>query len=358
MFRVLLIIFALFISSAQSAEPIYWIAYISSDGEGCKGLCIVRSDGLEWHSLTENVFFASPIAWSPDGESIAYTNAEGDLYHISINDPEPLLIIDRWTLMEQLGASEEEIMALKNEPMFTPVWHMIWSESYLYLPIESGIYRLNVLTKDIEKIIEIQDRWYSYLTALSPDGQSLLYVQADNCSDSTGKIYRVRIDGNDAQLLNDECVNSPTWSGDGDYIYYLKWAEEHSLSVVRIQSDGQYPELVGMNIPVEDAYALVATDDHLFFVGRIVDDVVNKVFILHQDRSKLQIVRQDSLIDFADAMLSAAPETNRVALVGSESYLTGGGAYIYVMETDGSYKSISMPALEIYNPSWSPIPIQ
>lgn len=142
------------------AAPLHWLAFVARQGDSTD-LYVMRADGHGLRRLATDVAPFTTVAWSPDGEWIAFTrqNDRHGVYRIRVD-----------------GGAEEQLSTR-----------------------------------------------YAYDVAWSPDGAWLAYVAGDR-NRGHANLYRVRADGRDEQPVTDlhlHVIQTPAWSPDSAQIAFI-----------------------------------------------------------------------------------------------------------------------------------------
>lgn len=159
--------------------------------------------------------------WTPDGSALIY-NSKGQLYRISLEKPEPILI------ETDFAKRNNNDHVLSPDGSRIGISHHAEEEngaSVVYtVPIEGGVPRR--VTKFAP----------SYLHGWSPDGGSLIYTgQRDGEFD----IYKIPVDGGDEIRLTTAAGldDGSEFSPDGQFIYFNS-ARSGKMEIWRMKADG------------------------------------------------------------------------------------------------------------------------
>ena len=234
----------------EESERQIWVRIMEGEGEGAV---------TQVTRLTEG---ASNIAWSPDGEHIAFDRLvkDADDYSVKLPDrpegadwTEDPLVVDRLDWRHDgrgvLPEGRRHIFLVRadagtprqlthgdydhSDPVWSPDGGTIYfdglrREDADYEMWESEIYALDVETREIRQLTDRNGPDHS--PAVSPDGRYIAYAGAD----STGKTYLVdelylmEADGSDPRPIQAGQDRSPddlTWAPDGSGIFYT--VEDH-----------------------------------------------------------------------------------------------------------------------------------
>jgi hypothetical protein len=375
----LVLILALLFSLPVAAEnqEVYWIAFIgipqNIEKSGCSGLCIARSDGGEVRSLTEDVSFWSPLAWSSDGEWIAYV-FHGDVYRISIDGQENDMLLDNFDLLNVIWQDiypdglEQLYELTPNTDLVTDIF---WDEQGLLLRVSEtpgfsgstvNIYIFSIETGEIEQLTDFEEPWIPFYISLSPDNQYLVFAAFANCRYCnppirSGDIYILKTDGSQHIGYDDSLYSGraayPIWGRDG-YIYFVKTQNDKELSVERISVVGKETEALIRNIPLSiNATDTFTVTDHFFYLVAVQDNF-RKVFIINRDTAQIQVVPEDHTYEFR--YLSKEAYSDFVVLSGCTAS-TIGECGIYLMQPDGEFSILTQGYSEIYSPTSAPVSI-
>lgn len=144
--------------------------------------------------------------WSPDGRKIAFIS--------DMSGEEQLYLID------QDGSGEPEQLTSNFEMMLYPP---AWSPTGEHLAFSDKNGRLHVLTLEDLSLIEVADDEFGGISDYSwaPDGRWLAFSMADR--NDFRSIYIWSAQENQLRRITDEYFNEydPEWGRHGDYLYYL-----------------------------------------------------------------------------------------------------------------------------------------
>lgn len=238
-----------------------WIAFLSNRRKDTENIHVIRSKGGKIKRLTNEELPVKDLAWSPDGQAIAYHTGVGDEDTVSV----VYLMTGKSKLL--LGKKNAEFgLAVAYGPShpWSPDGRTVLFCTNEDDPIDT-IGQIDVVTrrrKDLVRSVpeKYQPQW-------SPDGKALAYLEVSD----PNVIVKVKIGGRTRSVSpKDGFSRYARWSPKGDKLYFINGsavrqdevfvARTSAKVVSRLHPDGlpkglTYPELVrfksydGRNIP-------------------------------------------------------------------------------------------------------------
>jgi len=201
-----------------------WVTYISFPDET---LWRSKVDGTERLQLTSAPLIAAMPQWSPDGKQIAFAaSSPGKLLHVNIVSADG-------------GTPREVTKGEVNE--FFPSWSRDGNSLFFgNLPIDiagvppTAIYQLNLKTNQLTTVNDSQGK---SSPILSPDDH---YIAA--LSD-TNHLMLLDVKAQKWLEVTQTAANHPTWSHDGQYVYFDS-AAEGEPAIYRVKIKGNKLERV------------------------------------------------------------------------------------------------------------------
>ncbi len=215
-------------SVIQPGQPVWspdgqWIAFLGSSYNYGRQIYLVRPDGSELKQLTFSHEYKNTFSWSPDGQSIVYsqvTNAgkdpelsEVDLFIYEIDPPRIRQLTDTPGVYE-------------HTPAYSPSGDAIAFTS-VGKDDQPHIFQLMVMNLDgtnAKQILETPINVYAF--AWSPDGKQIVFISSETETDfyACDDLYLVNLDGGDPKRLttSHECNASLSWSPNGEWITFSR----------------------------------------------------------------------------------------------------------------------------------------
>jgi len=207
--------------------------------EGKWDLCIVNADGSGERRLTDDEECERYIAWSPDGQRIAFVKAAGnlkldpnctvteagtgDVYVVDINRG------DSARLTNTPGVDEYSLS-------WEPGGQRLLFSAYDYEAEISAIYLVNADGSGLERLVDCQEASYGQW---SPDGQRILYRRTNSGLESGLYVININADGDaDGTEMFLSSLHPPwnfVWSPDSQSVAYDRGS---GLYVIRVGTRG------------------------------------------------------------------------------------------------------------------------
>jgi len=209
---------------------------------GSRGIYVSNPDGSDAQRLTEGVNDGWP-SWSPDGARIAFSSTR---YDRSVELCEPGVELLCPTDIYLMDADGSKVTQLTTDP--APDYHPVWSadgKKIAFVRTFNGtataIYVMNADGTDVRQVSS-HDGGSDFSPSWSPNGSKLIF--ASSRYEDWG-IFVVNADGTDERpvLFQGGYVNDPVWSPDGELIAFVGggfdgYPAEHALYVMRPDGSG------------------------------------------------------------------------------------------------------------------------
>ena len=191
-----------------------WVAYVSyPDGT----LWRSRVDGSERLQLTFPPVAALLPHWSPDGGQIAYINRQG-------GQPFNIFLISAQGGTPEQMLSEKEYQA--DAHWFPDGKRMIFGRTP-WIPGSSKKVAIQVLDLNSKQVSVFPGSENLYSPRLSPDGKHLAALSSDN---KKLLIFDFQTQKWTDWVSESGLINFPTWSRDGQYVYYDSVSKQSGIS--------------------------------------------------------------------------------------------------------------------------------
>ena len=184
----------------------HWLAFtLGFMDEGDDEIYIINVDGSDLQRITYDDYGSNYLAWSPDGQEIAFTTPE--LYILNLSDGSSRHIGE--TLQETGGLA----------------WSPDGEQIAVRAATADGGYTLYLIDANGDNPRQVTDfQLGSGRISWSPDGQQIAYRSAQGCGD----ICILNLDDGSHQCLTNTAgaERDPAWSPDGSQIAFLASAEQ------------------------------------------------------------------------------------------------------------------------------------
>jgi Tol biopolymer transport system component len=168
------------------------------------------------------------------------------------SDGKKLLLVGRNKFHQNgrfiLDLQQNEVETITTERpgwIFNPIWA---PDNYNFIvsergSVDSGVFALD---RDSGKLTQLSDSNEIFDLALHPDGKILAAV-------TPGSIKLLPVKGGELQDFidsGDSVRNSPVWSADGKWLYFIKRFREKKISEIwRVSKDGTDAKYLGISYP-------------------------------------------------------------------------------------------------------------
>ena len=258
------------------------LAYVAEDESGQTQLFVYWMDSGQTAMLTDLVESPSSLAWSPDGQSIAFTmrvSAEKPSLAKPPKKPEGAewapepMVIDSVTyrydgrgyidpgfehvfVVPADGGAARQLTAGDYDHHGPLAWMpdaggIVFSanrsDNWQYERNERDLYRVTVDAGQVERLTDLPGIEAS--PAVSPDGEYIAFERDDH----GGRQYTINslgvvdAEGGSLEVLGEELdrsIESPVWAGDGESVYF-HYTDRGWRKVGRIGLDGSIETVVG-----------------------------------------------------------------------------------------------------------------
>ena len=221
----------LFVQDNSPCDRIAYTYYAVSDSqEG--DIYSICSNGSDPQQLTYDPAFDGQPAWSPDGESIAFTSMRSGESHIYVIDADGMHPVQLTT-------------DLQND---LPVWLPDGKQIAFRTTDGQGLWwwrNINLDTNDISQLTEPSYDFFFQKQIWSPDGKEIAYmslVEQSARNDGSSQIHIRQVDGSADRVITDNLwanIN-PVWSPDGERLAFLSemHGEYNVFALYVIGADG------------------------------------------------------------------------------------------------------------------------
>ncbi|MCU0486044.1 MAG: SH3 domain-containing protein [Anaerolineales bacterium] len=184
----------------------HWLAFtLGFMDEGDDEIYLINVDGSDLQRITYDDYGSNYLAWSPDGQEIAFTTPE--LYSLNLSSGSS----------RRMGESLQEVGGL--------AWSPDGEQIAVRANTGDGGYYLYLIDANGDNLRQATDfQLGSGRISWSPDGQQIAYRSAEGCGDIC--ILNLA-DGTHHCLTNTTSgERDPAWSPDGSYIAFLATGED------------------------------------------------------------------------------------------------------------------------------------
>ncbi|MDE3178378.1 MAG: PD40 domain-containing protein [Acidobacteriota bacterium] len=263
--------FAEFLGGISAAEVAFsrdrkWVAYVTYPDYT---LWCARADGSDAHQLTYPPLEAREPHWSPDGRQIAFQGiSHRDHYKIYIVPSD--------------GGAVREAMTGSGEQSVGTWWPdgrgLLYDEPlYRHDPSQMFLHRLDLSTGKTSRIPGSGGSWTA---RLSPDGRYIATLDAAPMADSRHLFILEAATGRRVfSLTMSEAIHEPTWSRDGQYVYFAT-LDPPAPALYRVRTrDKKLERLVSLKgFPVAGLWTGVAPDGSPLLLR---DTSIEEIYALH-----------------------------------------------------------------------------
>jgi len=234
---------------SPDGKKIVYQAKIGGTNWSDNEICVINPDGTGWDQLTTNDGCDSHASFTPDGRIVFQRNLTDDAEIWIMNSGG----LGQTNLTQAHGGPVND--NCENKPQVSPDGTMI-----AFHTCYEDIWVMDI---DGANPHEVSGAIYSCTKYMwSPDSQWILFSGTPGGADS--KIYRVKPDGSDLEMLSDnsseECENWPVYSPSGDRIVY------HTFDTMNIMNaDGSNKQV--LVVGVSGSFSWSPTGDWIAFTG-------------------------------------------------------------------------------------------
>jgi hypothetical protein len=258
------------------------------------GLFTINADGSGLKQIAVGRAYNS--AWSPDGKQIAFLSwIRGDIYIVNID-----------------GSNKRRVTTIDS--------------------IEKGL-------------------------SFSPDGAKIAF-----CSNHEGnyEIYVVNIDGSNlVRITHNDSPNSPgspAWSPDGKIIAYVFWDNDNfENEIFTVNADGSNNTRLTIGVNPDPDIRWSPDGNRLVFSRLDPKTWYREICVMDSDGSNLRTLNTPADLDYWP---SWSPDGTKIVfstIYGGRDYSDGGKDAIFIMDADGSNRSMLISVLDQNSaPVWSP----
>lgn len=263
--------FVEFLGGISAAEVTFsrdrkWVAYVTYPDYT---LWCARADGSDAHQLTYPPLEAREPHWSPDGRQIAFQGiSHRDHYKIY--------------LVPSDGGAVQEAMTGSGEQSVGTWWPdgrgLLYDEPlYRHDPSQMFLHQLDLSTRKTSRIPGSGGSWTA---RLSPDGRYIATLDAAPMADSRHLFILEAATGRRVfSLTMSEAIHEPTWSRDGQYVYFAT-LDPPAPALYRVRTrDKKLERLASLKgFPVAGLWTGVAPDGSPLLLR---DTSTEEIYALH-----------------------------------------------------------------------------
>ena len=312
------------------------IVFTSDRDGGADEIYLLDAQTRIQQRLTTSLYDAAHPKWSPNGSQIAYlpeirTEIQPNALALWSVKPDG-------TNLEALAFERIKI----SQPKYSPDGKRIVFASYRNF--NTDIYALNLETKELTRLTTHLSRdgdpdW-------SPDGKRIVFA-----SDRDDGIDLFTMTVNRQQLINltnsDMIERRPTWSPDGEKIAFSRRIVDENTRIFVMDSDGEN-EFELVDLPFSNGYpAWSPRGDQIAFVNRPeAGTPKSRIYTVDPDGQNLQVNYQDS----DEPIVAIAWSGDAAKIIFSRNR----GRIAFLDMVTQEVRTIDVPAVDLYNPAWSP----
>jgi Tol biopolymer transport system component len=195
----------------------------SSDSGVDSGVYVMNADGTNQRRVTD--FLGGDPSWSPSGEELAFRTSR----HQTAENP-----INSEIYVVKVDGTDERRLTNNTASELMPEWSPSGEEIAYYSTLYSGVSTVGsdilVMNSDGTNQRKVTDTpGYDYDPDWSPDGREITFLNYGETGQNPQNIYKIRADGTGLTNLTDTpsftwwTLNSPSWSPDGKKIAFWGW---------------------------------------------------------------------------------------------------------------------------------------
>lgn len=182
-------------------------------------LQIMRSDGLGLRNLSKQQGYAKErsAAWSSDGTHIAFIREQT----VGTSKRQTILVSNRQGTQEIVAAQSQSLryQSLSWSPDGTQIVYEQASAAAASLQI------INLQTHSTHQLVELSDVTPSAHVSWSPNGKKILF------NDSANEVYTIWTDGSHRSVISDGDSYDASWSPDGTKAVFLEAYSGEGVSI-------------------------------------------------------------------------------------------------------------------------------
>ena len=192
----------------------------SSDSGVYSGVYVMNADGTNQRRVTD--FLGGDPSWSPSGAELAFRTSRHQTAENSLNSEIYVVRVDGTDERRLTNNTASELM-----PEWSPSGEEIAYYSTLSNNVDAFGSDISVMNSDGTNQRRVTDNpGYAYDPDWSPDGREITFLNIGGSSQNYYNIYKVRADGTGLTNLTDtpwftwESLTNPAWSPDGKKIAF------------------------------------------------------------------------------------------------------------------------------------------